>query len=110
MASTPSNHYFIVTMSNFPYLLERTRQYQMVEEVIDPPPAAMPVDDDEVAPHAAAVAEPWLSTLQVPLDAHEQILYDGLVYDLRDAIRAYLQRTARPYPVHMVIDMSDLDI
>lgn len=123
MSATSRNRrcYFIVTITNFPYLLERTRVCQAVNEVNDPPPppAHPPLganeapgqhDDDDQGNHGSNVQTvmPPLSILPFPFDAHEQILYDGLQYELREAIRAYLQRTARPYPIYMAIDLSNL--
>ncbi|CAF4613440.1 unnamed protein product, partial [Rotaria magnacalcarata] len=41
-------------------------------------------------------------------EQHERFLYNELRFELEDSIRAYLQRTRRPYPISMVLDLSEI--
>ena len=38
----------------------------------------------------------------------EQLLYNTLRVELREATREYLSRTRRSYPIHYVMDMSGI--
>jgi hypothetical protein len=38
----------------------------------------------------------------------EQLLYNTLRVELREATREYLSRTQRSYPIHYVMDMSGI--
>jgi hypothetical protein len=42
------------------------------------------------------------------LDPHEAFLYETLRVDLHETIRAYLERTQQPYPIHFVFDLSNM--
>ena len=46
---------------------------------------------------------------QADLDPREQILNSLLQVELSEAIRNYLTRTRRSFPIHYVFDMSDLE-
>ena len=43
----------------------------------------------------------------VRTDAHEQLLYNTLSYQLQQIIRAYLCQTYTSYPIYLVFDMSN---
>jgi hypothetical protein len=42
-------------------------------------------------------------------DVHERLLYNTLRFELQEAIRAYLHRTRRLYPINFVFDMSAIE-
>lgn len=81
-----SGSYFILVLTNFPPLLERTRLWQ---------------------------EDPTMSNNNDPSSSdnsvHERILQNEFVYELRDSVRAYLQRTEQTYPIHRVFDFSDVN-
>ena len=39
-------------------------------------------------------------------DDHEILLYNTLRFKLQEAIRAYVHRTRRLYPIHFIFDVS----
>ena len=80
-----SGSYFILVLTNFPPLLERTRRWQ---------------DDSTTSNHNDRSSN--------DNSVHERILQDEFVYELRDSVRAYLQRTEQAYPIHRVFDFSDI--
>ncbi|CAF2100991.1 unnamed protein product [Rotaria magnacalcarata] len=93
-----SDQVFLITLTNHPTLLQNTSRFQQAPDVqyieqreggifISNRPANIGMDHSE---------------------QHERFLYNELRFELGDSIRAYLQRTRRPYPISMVLDLSDI--
>lgn len=45
---------------------------------------------------------------QIDVHDYEQLLFNTLRYQLREAIETYLQQTHRPYPIYAVFDVSHI--
>ncbi|CAF4624308.1 unnamed protein product [Rotaria sp. Silwood2] len=98
-ATATRNQYFLITITNYPNLLQRTQHYQQ-------------------SPN-----QQWQQRLRggmlvpnIPIhfglahtEEHETILYNTLRFELEESIRAYLQRTRRLYPINLVFDLSNIE-
>ncbi|CAF3726623.1 unnamed protein product [Rotaria sp. Silwood1] len=99
-STTISEHrYFLITVTNFPNLLNRTQSYQQQQnnELQQRLRVGM------LAPNAA------IHFGMAHTEEHELLLYNTLRFELEECIRAYLQRTQRLYPINLVFDLSHMD-
>ncbi|CAF3548061.1 unnamed protein product [Rotaria socialis] len=89
---------FLITLTNHSTLLQNTSYFQQAPDVqyieqrnsgifISNRPVNIGIDHSE---------------------QHERFLYNDLRFELEHSIRAYLQRTRRPYPISMVLDLSNI--
>ncbi|CAF5123268.1 unnamed protein product, partial [Rotaria sp. Silwood1] len=85
------NQYFIITITNYPNLLQRTQSYQQ------------PPNNEWQQRFRGGMLAP-----NVPIhfgvahtEEHETLLYNTLQFELEECIRAYLQRTQRLYPINL---------
>ena len=46
----------------------------------------------------------------IPVDQYERRLYNTVKFQLEETIREYLRRTRRPYPIHLIFDMSHVPL
>ncbi|CAF2806169.1 unnamed protein product [Rotaria sp. Silwood2] len=92
--------YFLITITNFPNLLNRTQVYQQPSnnELQQRLRGGMLVPNERIHFGLAHSEE------------HELILYNTLRFELEECIRAYLQRTQRLYPINLVFNLSDIDL
>ncbi|CAF3995510.1 unnamed protein product [Rotaria sordida] len=97
-AIVTGNQYFLITITNYPNLLQRTLQYQQ-----------SPNQQWQLRLRGAVLIP------NVPIhfgiahtEEHETILYNTLRFKLEECIRAYLQRTQRLFPINLVIDLSNI--
>ncbi|CAF2793140.1 unnamed protein product [Rotaria sp. Silwood2] len=97
--SISENQYFLITVTNFPNLLHRTQSYQQVPNN----ELQQRIRDGMLVPNAA------IHFGRAQTEEHELLLYNTLRFELEECIRAYLQRTQRPYPINLVIDLSQID-
>ncbi|CAF4064054.1 unnamed protein product [Rotaria sp. Silwood2] len=93
------NQYFLITITNYPNLLNRTQSYQQQpnNELQQRLRVGM------LAPNAAihfGIAH---------TEEHEILLYNTLRFELEECIRAYLQRTQRLYPINLVFDLTHIN-
>lgn len=87
------SHYFIITATNFPYLVMQTESHR-----------ASPESD------APAMLNPntYVHLGHVDADVHEALLTNTLKHEIEQAVRSYLEQTQRRYPISLVFDMSHL--
>ncbi|CAF1348614.1 unnamed protein product [Rotaria magnacalcarata] len=93
-----SQHYFLITITNYPNVLQRTQQYQQ------------PPNHQYLQQHHGAVFAPN-QPIRIGMDdsdQHETFLYNTLRFELEESIRAYLRRTRRLYPINLVFDLSSI--
>ncbi|CAF2104341.1 unnamed protein product [Rotaria magnacalcarata] len=91
--------YFMITLTNFPTLLEHTTQYQQ------------PSDERYIQQRSDAIVIPN-RPIRIGIDdseEHERFLYTTLRFEIEESIRAYLQRTHRSFPITMVFDLSNIN-
>ena len=90
-----SNRYFLITMTNFPDLLNRTARRH--------PPHAFQL--------SAASGPRTMAELRV-LDnaARETVLYNTLKYELEQALRSYLEQTEQMCPISLIIDLTNMQL
>lgn len=87
--------YFLITVTNCPTLLERTRQYQQPHD----------------ARCQANMLVPYvLNHLGVThSDSYERLLYNTMRGELERMLRVYLRRTERRHPISLVFDLSSME-
>ncbi|CAF1268723.1 unnamed protein product [Rotaria magnacalcarata] len=89
---------FLITLTNHSTLLQNTSRFQQAPDV------------QYIEQREGGI---FISNRSVNIgvdhsEQHERFLYNELRFELEDSIRAYLQRTRRPYPISMVLDLSDM--
>lgn len=89
LPSLRSNRYFLITMTNFPWLLNRSARRH--------PPHAFQqsVTAELQAGHIAS---------------REALLYNTLKYRLEQALRSYLEQTEQMRPISLIVDMTDMQL
>ena len=90
-----SNRYFLVTMTNFPELLDRTARRH--------PPHAFQ-QSTMAGPHAMAELR------AVDSATREAMLYNTLKYELEQALRSYLEQTEQMRPISLIVDMTNMQL
>ena len=120
--------YFIITITNHPNFVLRREEYETPNQVIyvnslfcdspfPPPPPPPPhllllllLFQGPFGPLRGPAFIPGIpihiGTAQT--DEHERLLYNTVRCRIEEIIREYLQRTQRPYPFHLIFDLSEL--
>ncbi|CAF3779968.1 unnamed protein product [Rotaria sp. Silwood1] len=87
------NQYFIITITNYPNLLQRTQSYQQ------------PPNNEWQQRFRGGMLAPnvpiHFGVAQTEEHESETLLYNTLQFELEECIRAYLQRTQRLYPINL---------
>ncbi|UJR07038.1 hypothetical protein I4U23_011326 [Adineta vaga] len=102
--SCPSSHihvpypYFIITITNYPHLTQRTARYQGFDETCCHQSQHGSMFIPGVLVHFGAAST----------DEHERLLYNTVRYQIQQSIRTYLRHTRQSYPIHLVFDMHDI--
>ena len=87
----PCRH-FIINITNFPNLVQRTYHLEQQTHMQGVLMSGIPI-------HFG----------MVNTEAHERLLYNTLQFEIQEAVRAYLHRTQRTYPIYFVINMSGME-
>ncbi|CAF3394734.1 unnamed protein product [Rotaria socialis] len=91
--------YFVITATNFPNLLQRTRLLQELPEH----------HPQHVNDMSGSNESAYVDTRHFE-ERHEQLLYNTFRFELQEIIQAYLQRTRQPYPISLVFDFSGVPV
>ncbi|CAF1596215.1 unnamed protein product [Rotaria magnacalcarata] len=93
-----SDQVFLITLTNHSTLLQNTSRFQQAPDV----------QYIEQLEGGIFISNRPVNIGMDHSEQHERFLYNELRFELEDSIRAYLQRTRRPYPISMVLDLSDI--
>ncbi|CAM4816992.1 unnamed protein product [Rotaria magnacalcarata] len=95
-----SDQVFLITLTNHPTLLQNTSRFQQAPDV------------QYIEQREGGI---FISNRPVNIgmdhsEQHERFLYNELRFELEDSIRAYLQRTRRPYPISMLNGIPEINM
>ncbi|CAF1320367.1 unnamed protein product [Adineta steineri] len=89
--------YFIITVTNYPHLIQPIQQYQISNQYWQ-------------RPYQGAILIPGV-LVHFGInrtEEHERLLRNTVRFRIQEIIRDYLRLTIRPYPFHLIFDMSDM--
>ncbi|CAF3704623.1 unnamed protein product [Rotaria sp. Silwood1] len=97
-ACATGHQYFIITLTNYPNLLQHTQTYQHSPNH----------EWEQRRRGGMLIPNLPMHIGRAQTEEHETILYNTLRFELEECVRAYLQRTQRLYPINLVFDLSNV--
>ncbi|CAF1203602.1 unnamed protein product [Adineta steineri] len=89
--------YFIITVTNYPHFIQPIQQYQISNQYWQ-----------RLYQGAVLIPGVLVHFGTNRTEEHERLLRNTVRFRIQEIIREYLRSTIRPYPFHLVFDMSDM--